>query len=84
MKTSLLAVALIAGATTFASADMPGKDWITLEQVAQKLHDMGFSSVTKLEADDGHWEGDAVKDGQMYEIHVDPYTGALTKNEPKR
>jgi hypothetical protein len=83
MKMILLAVALIAGVSTIASADMPGKDWMTMEQVTQKLHDMGFTSVTELEADDGHWEGDAVKDGQTYEVHVDPRTGVLTKNEPK-
>ena len=37
----------------------------------------------KLEADDGHWEGDATKGGIAYEIHVDPHTGDLTKTEPK-
>ena len=56
---------------------------MTKEQVTQKLQGMGYTDIRKLEADDGHWEGDATKAGVSYEIHVDPHTGDLTKNEPK-
>lgn len=83
MKRILLASAVILGALSSAQADVPGKDWLTKEQVTAKLQQMGFSSVRKLEADDGHWEGDAMKGGKWYEIHVDPHSGALTKNQPK-
>jgi hypothetical protein len=83
MKAVLLASALVIGAGTLAFADMPGKDWMSKEQVTTKLKSMGYSDVMKLEADDGHWEGDAMKDGKAFEIHVDPHTGELTKNEPK-
>ena len=42
----------------------------------------GYGSVTKIEADDGHWEGEGMKNGQKYEFHVDPHSGAITKDEP--
>ena len=42
------------------------------------------AAVTELEADDGHWEADATKDGKVYELHIDPKTGKLTKVELKK
>lgn len=83
MKTLSLAAALLLGSATLALADAPGADWMTKEQVTQKLQGMGYTDVRKLEADDGHWEGDATKSGVSYEVHVDPHTGELTKNEAK-
>ena len=83
MKAVLVASALVIGSSMLAYADMPGADWMTKEQITQKLKGMGYTDVMKLEADDGHWEGDAMKDGKTYEVHVDPHTGKLTKNEPK-
>ena len=83
MKVVLLAAAFVAGAAGLAHADMPGADWLTKDQITRKLADLGYTDIRKLEADDGHWEGDATKNGTAYEIHVDPHTGFLTKNEPK-
>jgi hypothetical protein len=79
----MLVLSLIVASSSWALADTPGKDWLTADQVTQKLIEQGFSKVIKMEADDGHWEGDAVKGGKTYEVHVDPYSGALTKSEPK-
>ena len=83
MRTLILAAALIVGAAGLAHADMPGADWMTKEQITKKLEGLGYTDIRKLEADDGHWEGDATKGGKAYEIHVDPHSGELTKNEPK-
>ncbi len=47
----------------------------------EKLTAAGYSNITGLEADDGHWEGKGVKNGKIMEFHVDPRTGALTKEE---
>jgi hypothetical protein len=82
MKVLLFAAVTLAGSARLALADMPGADWMTKEQVTKTLSDRGYTNVNKLEADDGHWEGNAMKDGQMVEIHVDPHTGAITKSEP--
>jgi hypothetical protein len=78
--------AIIAGAVLVASAsivlaDQPGADWITKEQVTQKLTAAGYTNITGLEADDGHWEGKGVKNGKIMEFHVDPHSGALTKEK---
>ncbi|SAL03541.1 hypothetical protein AWB83_06824 [Caballeronia ptereochthonis] len=51
------------------------------EQAIRKLSDQGYANAY-LKADDGHWEGEATKGGRIYELHVDPHNGAITKNEP--
>lgn len=83
MKSVPLAALFLVGASSLATADMPGPDWMTKDAVVKTLEGLGFTDVRKLEADDGHWEGDATKAGRRHEIHVDPHTGALTKDEPK-
>ncbi|MCE4226665.1 PepSY domain-containing protein [Methylobacterium sp. C25] len=88
MKTTarLTAAALIAlGASNAAFAGgKPGADWIPADQIRQKLTDSGYTSITELEADDGHWEGEGVKNGVKMEFHVDPRTGAITKEKPDK
>ena len=83
MKHLLFALSLAVIFGTSAMADTPGKDWLTSAQVTEKLKSLGFTRVIKLEADDGHWEGDAIKDGKTFEIHVDPHSGELTKSKVK-
>jgi hypothetical protein len=84
--TKLLIVALAASATFVGVAladsdDTPGADWMPQDQVMKKLEAAGYSNVTGLKADDGHWEGKGVKAGKITEFHVDPHSGALTKEE---
>ena len=78
-KLLILAVAT-AGLGAPALADMPGKNWISSAKVKAMLSKRGYR-VTKLEADDGHWEGEARKANANYEFHVDPRSGAITKME---
>jgi len=75
------AVALSAGSLNFARADQPGPDWMPAEEVKQKVLQSGYSEVTKLEADDGRWEGEGIKNGQKMDFHADPKTGAITSEE---
>lgn len=82
MKLSPIAMAAILAGLGSARADTPGADWISKEQVTKALQDKGYTDIRKLKADDGHWEGDATKDGQKVEVHVDPHSGAVTKSEP--
>jgi hypothetical protein len=81
-----LALALTLGLVgpALAKRDRPGADWISAEQVKQKLTDAGYTSITELEADDGHWEGEGMKNGVKMEFHVDPRTGVLTKEKPDK
>lgn len=82
MAVGLAVALLLAGVmATPAQADRPGADWITLSQAVSKLMESGYTSVFKIEADDGHWEGEGMKNGQKHEFHVDPHTGAITKDK---
>lgn len=84
MKSSILGAALLTLSTGVAVADQPGPDWLSMDAVIKILNNEGYSVVTELEADDGHWEADASKDGKVYEIHIEPKTGKLIKVEPKK
>jgi hypothetical protein len=83
MKYVLAAILALATMTANALAadDKPGADWMTREQVTEQLQARGYTNITSLKADDGRWEGKGVKDGKIMEFHVDPRSGALTKEE---
>lgn len=77
-----LALLTFAALSLNAYADTPGADWIPLEKVQALLKDAGYTQVTKIEADDGQWEGEGLKtDGMKYDFHVDPHSGKVTKEE---
>lgn len=81
MINQLLVIAIAtAGIGSPALADMPGKGWVSSAKVKNILSKKGYR-VTKLEADDGHWEGEAIKANVNYEFHVDPRSGSITKME---
>jgi hypothetical protein len=79
-KTMIAGAVLVAGAGV-ALADQPGADWITRDQVTQKLTAAGYTHITGLKADDGRWEGKGVKNGKIMKFHVDPRSGALTREK---
>jgi len=62
--------------------DVPGPDWMTKTDLIKKMEGQGYSSIV-AEADDGHWEGKAIKDGQRIKFHADPHSGDLTTTRPK-
>jgi hypothetical protein len=72
------AVALSAGSLNLASADQPGPDWMPAQQVIEQVLKSGYTQVTQLEADDGRWEGEGIKNGQKMDFHADPKTGVIT------
>jgi hypothetical protein len=74
-----LAVTLL-GAGAFA--DQPGADWMSKDAVKQKMQAAGYSGIL-MEADDGHWEGEAIKDGRIVEFHADAHSGEITRSQPK-
>lgn len=82
MKSLALALTILAGATTAAFADQPGADWMPAAQVKQKLMAAGYSDFREFEADDGHWEGEAMHDGRRVQFHADAKTGAILSEKP--
>ena len=73
----VIAVALAAGSLNLARADQPGPDWIPAQRVIEQVLKSGYTRVTKLEADDGQWEGEGIRNGQKMEFHADPKTGVI-------
>jgi hypothetical protein len=82
--TAIFAPALALGSAGPTLADQPGADWIPVDQVEQRLMAAGYTNITELEANDGHWEGEGTKNGLKMEFHVDPKTGAITKEKPDK
>jgi len=80
----VLAVILSAGSVNFAHADRPEADWMPIQQVIEKVLKSGFTLVSKIEADDGRWEGEGIKDGQKMKFHADPKTGEIISARPDR
>jgi hypothetical protein len=75
---AVFALALSAGLISLARADQPGPDWMPAQQVIEKVLQSGYTQVTQLEADDGRWEGEGIKNGQKMDFHADPKTGVIT------
>jgi peptidase YpeB-like protein len=73
---------LAAGSLDLAMADQPGADWMPAQQVIEKALKAGYTQVTKLEADDGRWEGEGIKNGQKTDFHADPRTGVINFEKP--
>jgi Peptidase propeptide and YPEB domain len=75
------ALALSAASVNLAKADQQGPDWMPALHVMDKVLNSGYTHVTNLEADDGQWEGEGLKNGQKMEFHADPKTGVITSEK---
>jgi hypothetical protein len=80
MNHTILVAGAALGLSTPAFADVPGQGWLPVSKVAAVLEKRGYQ-VTKIEADDGHWEGEAILKGAKYDFHVDPRSGRILKME---
>lgn len=81
MRTPMILATAAFAATAFATpalADRPGPDWMSAAKATQIMRARGFK-VSKIEADDHHWEGKAWRWGRKYEFHINPWTGRITK-----
>lgn len=81
-RVMLFALLTAVAASSAAMADQPGADWMSKAALKRQMEAAGYSAIV-VGADDGHWEGEAVKDGRIVEFHADAHTGRITKSEPK-
>ena len=79
VSASLFVAILIVVPITLASADQPGPDWMPMEQVKAQVMQSGYTEVTKLEADDGQWEGEGIKNGQKMEFNAERVSERMCK-----
>ena len=77
----VFAVALSVGPLNLVRADQPGPDWMPAQKVIEQILKSGYTQVNKIEADDGRWEGEGIKDGKKMDFHADPKTGAITSEK---
>ncbi len=81
LLTLIAASALLVSASGVAFADRPGADWLKPDQLTQKLEAAGYSNISGLEADDGMWEGKAMKGGKIVEFKANPKTGVVVQEK---
>ncbi|HWW47605.1 MAG TPA: PepSY domain-containing protein [Xanthobacteraceae bacterium] len=87
MKLRPLALAAAVAALSAAGAahaDQPGADWLTADQVIQKLMAQGYTNISSLEADNGRWEAKAVLNGARQKIYLEPRTGQVLGHKPTK
>jgi len=48
-----------------------------VEKVKEKLMSSGYTSIIRIDADDGHWDGEGIKNGKLTEFDLDPKTGEV-------
>ncbi|GJD93898.1 hypothetical protein OCOJLMKI_1096 [Methylobacterium iners] len=80
-----LALALMAGpighipvaAAAGQGESKPAADWLPVDQIRKGLMSAGYTEITKMEVDDGHWDGEGVKNGRRMKFEVDPKSGAI-------
>ncbi|MBN9531961.1 MAG: PepSY domain-containing protein [Alphaproteobacteria bacterium] len=65
-------------------ADTPGPDWMPPDQVIQKLRQAGYTSIREIEADNGRWEGEGIKNGVRMDFHADAKTGTIISEKPDK
>jgi len=65
------------GSVGWSRADEAEPDWIPIQQIIEKALKSGYTQITKIEADDGRWEGEGIKNGQKMEFRADPKTGEI-------
>ena len=78
LSAGLAAVLTVSAATALAAVsegDYAGK---TEDEITKSLEAQGYT-VRKIETEDGYLEAYALRDGQRYEIYVDPETGKVAK-----
>ena len=82
ISTVAFVLVLSVASANLAKADQPGPDWMPAQQVIENVLKSGYTQVTQLEADDGRWEGEGIKNGQKMDFHADPKTGVITFEKP--
>jgi hypothetical protein len=84
LTSAVFALSLAIVSLNVAKADQPGQDWMPAQQVIEQLLKSGYTLISKIEADDGRWEGEGIKNGQKMKFHADPKTGAIITERPDR
>ena len=84
---AMAALALATASPALATGDKhcnvaPGAKWMTAEQAAAKVRELGYSQIREIERDDNCWEVEARDSrGAEIEIYIHPVSGEVVKLE---
>lgn len=85
MRQILFAAAVLLMADAALAADIckggPKDQWLTKDQIPEKLAAMGHDNRFVLAVEDGCLEAKFVKDGKKIEIYIEPLTGEVVKTK---
>jgi Peptidase propeptide and YPEB domain len=84
ISTAAFALALSVAGSNAAKADQPGADWMPLQQVVEQVFKSGYTQLSKVEAENGQWEGEGIKNGQKMEFKADPKTGVIISEKQEK
>lgn len=81
--TAVLGLSMLIAVPTLALADrdekrlnVPRDQWLAPSEIVDRLSSKGYK-VSEIEADDGAYEVDVVKNGTRMEMYVHPATGEI-------
>lgn len=83
VATGIMFASMTLGSVAMA-AQQSQQNWIPMQAVIGIMQDNGYTQLTQLEADDGRWEGEGIKNGEIYEFSVDPQTGKIISQHADR
>ncbi|HET8700111.1 MAG TPA: PepSY domain-containing protein [Nitrococcus sp.] len=63
------------------AGEMPPKNSKPASEIAASIEKQGYT-IEELEFDHRKWEAEAYKDGQKYELKVDPASGKIVSSHP--
>ena len=73
--------ALIGATVLFGLAGQAGAATLTKDQVKAKVEAAGYTNVSDIRTEKGHFDVTAMKDGKKVIIDVDAKTGAISPEE---
>lgn len=54
-----------------------------ISEIAKAVEDMGYGSIREIEYEEEGWEVEAMKDGQVLNLLIDPSTGEILEPGPQ-
>lgn len=73
---------LVAASAVVFAGEYPPPDARPLSEIVRSLEDADIGLITSIEFDDGAWEIETRRDGRWMEVHVDPETGEIRRQQP--
>ena len=81
MKTLTRITAATGAAVLFAFASQAGAADLTKDQVKAKVEAAGYTNVSDIRMEEGHYDAKAMKEGKVVYLDIDAKTGAISTED---